>query len=185
MKRKPVFDPNDPYSAAITSLVKKTLIVLGILLIVGASGIGYIAVKSGLKMSGKSKAAAPAQAEVLSAQESPTDTPVPITPSPLPSPTLTSSPLATPPNTPSPTPTSTSTPTLTPSPSPTLTPSPTATPTPQAKTKVFKSVAALDGYISAGSATTNTEIHVGSMTKGPVRGFLTFDISSSPEDVSQ
>lgn len=175
MSKKPLFDKNDPYSQAISSLVKKTLLILGVFFIVGIAGAGYLLTKSGLKLSGSSKKVA--TAEVLAAQkeqvqdQSSSESTIAPTATPAPS------------NSAAPSPMPTNSPTPTPSPSPTSKPtnSPTPAPTspPVTKTRSIKSTGQLDGYIdSKGGMNTGAEIRIGSTKNAAVRGFLSFDISS-------
>jgi len=144
--------PSDPYSEAIKKLVKKTLIVMGICMILGAVGIVYVISKSGLK--------------IFPTKQQPVALAVLPTPSPSASPSPTAS---------------TSTPTPSPSAESTNSPSPTPEPTstPSLKPTTTPSLSSLDGFIdSTGVVNTSGEIRVGSVQK-IVRGFFSFDISNN------
>ncbi len=63
--------------------------------------------------------------------------------------------------------------------------SPTPTPTPLSKTKIISSTASLDGFRSSnGSGKANLEIRVGRNENFVTRGFLSFDLSGLPSEIT-
>lgn len=173
MRKRQIFDSNDPYSSAIKSLVKKTVIIVGAFVLIAVVGVGYLAVKSGLKTKSTGSVAEESPAVLAeTTQASATITP---TLMPLPTIQLSPSPSVTSKPTNSPSPSPTSSPTIT----PTQSPRPTITPSPTASAKTIQASAALDGYAQGtGLFNTNSDIRVGSMSNGSLRGFLSFDVNS-------
>ncbi len=162
-------EPQDPYSQAISGLVKKTLIIVGVFVVLGIVGVGFLLIKtSGKKTS--SKAEPSASPEVLSVQQESSTPPQPSN-SPIPSPTRSATSI------PSASPSVTASPSTAPSMTPTIMPTTSPSSTPQSKT--INADAALDGYIDGvGKFTTSGDIRVGSSTNAAIRGFLSFDITS-------